>query len=575
MFYNINGLSLKINEKGFAILSDGDCFFDVPVGTSVCEGDTDINVRNLDIKDRDGEIVAEWECQSSLWNKKVYTLRLTDDGVLYTVTVEGKGKVGYTEFFNGANTNEDSNFGVDFDTKGYWNPQIQSVGAKNKYYEMFESSAVGVNTFSPSITCFAFDMQENENIVGIGAAPQMGNYNFRDFDYNFKGKYFTLAIDFADCIDVDGEYILPGILFVRGDDNYSVYKNYRDWLIKYFGYPVYEVNPPRWWHGPIFCGWGDQWALSDTKDLDWGEEFLDANIDVNEKRARRDVAVSTCAKCAANEKNYRLMTDELEKKNIDYTAVIIDDKWETQYGTFNPAPSQWPDLRAYTDDMHKKGKKVLLWMNTWDCEGVDEDMCITLDGKKISVDPTNPKYVEHLENCLRRVLSDEEGCYNADGFKVDFANGVVHRRGARIYEKNVSGIELSRRHFENIYKISKSIKPDAIITHSNVHPYFADIIDVVRLHDYFPRSNSSLENMATRASVARCAFGDNVLIDTDAPGGFRRRDTLVAVKHQSEYGIPSLYGVLALYDFFDDEDWAEISRIYRKYSKKKDEEYGI
>lgn len=79
----------------------------------------------------------------------------------------------------------------------------------------------------------------------------------------------------------------------------------------------------------------------------------------------------------------------------------------------------------------------------------------------------------------------------------------VHHKDAKIHEKNVSGIELLRRYTENIYKITKAIKPDAVITHSNVHPYLADITDVVRLHDYYPRSNCSIENMAARTFIAK------------------------------------------------------------------------
>lgn len=571
MVYKIDGLGIEINEKGFAITSCGDRFFDVPVGTSVNENDADGEITSFKIE----ENVVEWVCKSTFWDEKIYRLRLTDEGILYTVTVKGRGKIGYAEFFNGANTNEDENFGVDFDTKGYWCPEIQSVGGKNKYYEMIDSSKAGANTFSPTITCFAFDMQENENLVGIGAAPQIGNFNFKDFNYNFKGKYFTVGIDLAERIEVDGEYTLPAILFIHGTDYNSVYSNYREWLIKYYDYPVYKVDAPRWWHGPYYCGWGDQWALSDTRDLDWGEEFMEATASVHDKRAKRDGVVSSHAKSAANEENYRKMVDELEKKNIDYTAIIIDDKWETEYGTFNPAPAQWSNLRAFTDEMHARGKKVLMWMNLWGCEGVDEYMCITIDGRKVSVDPTNPKYVKYLEGILKKLLSDEEGCCNADGFKIDFANSVIHHKNAKIYEKNVTGIELSRRHIENIYKISKSVKPDVVITHSNVHPYFADITDVVRLHDYFPRSNCSIENMAIRTAIAKCAYGDSVLVDTDAPGGFRRRDTLLAVKNQPAYGIPSLYGILALYYFLDDNDWQEISKVYHEYSVRKDTEYGI
>ena len=182
------------------------------------------------------------------------------------------------------------------------------------------------------------------------------------------------------------------------------------------------------------------------------------------------------------------------------------------------------------------------------------------------------------ERCLyidkiHMILSDEEGCYNVDGFKLDFADALPKVGGWTAYEPNLFGIELLKRNIQNIFEISKKIKPEALITHSNVHPYFGEYTDMVRLHDYYACCNTGRSNMEKRTSIARAAYGDDVMIDTDAPGGFRRRDALQCFRHQAEYGVPDIYGI-KLYSFFTDEDWAEVKQIYDSYIREMDEKFA-
>ena len=263
------------------------------------------------------------------------------------------------------------------------------------------------------------------------------------------------------------------------------------------------------------------------------------------------------------------MTDALAEKNIDFSMIIIDDKWQKEYATLEVDTKKWPDLRGYIDKWHQKGKKVTLWYNLWDCEGLDEDECILADGKPIGLDPTSPKYIKRLEKAIYRLLSDDEGCFNADGFKLDFANTLPMVKGMKTYKEGIFGIELLKANIENIYRIAKTIKPDALITHTDVHPYFGEITDMIRLHDYYAQSNKGKSNIENRCLIARSAFGEDLMIDTDAPGGFRQRDAMQCVRYQPHFGVPVLYGV-KLYSFFTDKDWEEVSKIYRDYSEKID-----
>lgn len=559
-FCKTKNLWVNVKNSGFSVFSGGESFFEILPGTSVSGEvkDTDNKELTFSVSQAENEFYAEWRTASNLWAEKIYKIEIKEEYMLYTVTVKGCGKLEYIEFFNGASENK----GIFYDASGYFTPQVSIEGHVNDYHNMDCDGAVGISTFSPTVTCFAFDMEGNDKMLGVGIAPQPGGYNFEQFEYKNTGGTCIFGCDFKGYTEVLGEFTLPGILFLAGNDEYDILKSYSEWMYTYGGCRRVKPDAPRWWQGPFFCGWGDQWIASkDKQSFDWADE------------AAGGAQVSYGAKDAANEKEYEIMMNNVEEKGIDVSMIIIDDKWQKEYGTLEVDTKKWPDLRRYIDDWHKKGKKVTLWYNLWGCEGLDEDECIMRDGEPVGLDPTSPKYLKRLEAAIRKLLSDEEGCYNADGFKLDFANLIPKGKNLKIYQKGIYGIELLKRNIENIYRIAKSIKPDALITHTDVHPYFGEVTDMIRLHDYYAKSNKGCSNMYNRSFIAKAAFGEDLLIDTDAPGGFRRRDAMQCIRHQPDFGVPVLYGI-KLYSFFTDEDWEEVKKIYNEYSEEMNKKYN-
>ena len=97
------------------------------------------------------------------------------------------------------------------------------------------------------------------------------------------------------------------------------------------------------------------------------------------------------------------MSNRLDELDLHPTAMIIDDKWQGKYGELLPDPKKWPDMRAFVDSQHEKGRKVMLWVKVWNSEGLDADECLTLEQQPYAADPTNPKYQKRLRETVRKI----------------------------------------------------------------------------------------------------------------------------------------------------------------------------
>ena len=118
-----------------------------------------------------------------------------------------------------------------------------------------------------------------------------------------------------------------------------------------------------------------------------------------------------------------------------------------------------------------------------------------------------------------------------------------------------------------IYDTAKAVKPDALINCSPCHPYFANVCDQARLHDYDERRRDCTDDMTRRAEIFAIA-NPHTLLDTDNAGFNTRRDTMRWLLRQGEVGVPDLYA-LSGGDLTDD-DLEELAAYWREYSARID-----
>ncbi|MEG1837705.1 MAG: glycoside hydrolase family 31 protein [Bacteroidaceae bacterium] len=115
-------------------------------------------------------------------------------------------------------------------------------------------------------------------------------------------------------------------------------------------------------------------------------------------------------------------------------VFMVDDNWQKYYGNFDFKPEKFPDARAMTDELHRMGFKVMLWVAPYVSadspefrlleqkgyllkqKGSDATALIHWwNGYSACYDVTNPAAMDYLKQQLR----ENQSKYGIDGFKFD------------------------------------------------------------------------------------------------------------------------------------------------------------
>ncbi len=522
--------------------------------------------------DDDGEVIVSfkaeseskfvWEAKSSLWERKTYTAVCDPEGINYYCTVYGKSNIGVVQYFR------TSEGGSHYDFCEYYFPCPPSQAELKMRRSSAEEFLSFFELMIPPAYVYSFRTEEHHGRFGLGLIANPGEYNFMHYDYRKCGDgtgrtCFYFQTDLEGHTKTDGSFTLPYIRTFFGKDDIAVIKNYCAYHYDNGLAHRKERRPedfPRWWRGPIVCGWNEQGVLSKTD------------------------YKGTSQKNLATQEVYTRIADMIRDYDIPATMLIIDDKWQKGYGNAVPDPEKWPDMRGFVDEMHSRGLRVILWFRMWGGEGLPEDEVMGGGGmlynnRRVKLDyppysdPTNPKYAAHLREMVHYLLSPDEGCMNADGFKLDYTLVQPYGETAESFGGQY-GAESTKMLYDIIYSAAKEAKPDALINGSPCHPYFDEVCDMARVHDYGWEFRNETEAMRERASLFSAVM-DGVLIDTDSANFASRSDAMRYYRNQPKIGVPDIYQFSnSPMIEFTKEDIDEIRDIFKKYAAQTDEKYG-
>jgi hypothetical protein len=268
------------------------------------------------------------------------------------------------------------------------------------------------------------------------------------------------------------------------------------------------------------------------------------------------------------------MLGGLAARGIVPGTIVIDDKWQLAYGTNEPDPAKWPDLRGWIAGRHERGQRVLLWWKAWDPEGLPDSLAVTsASGAVLGLDPTNPAAREALRHAVRRMLGPDG--LDADGLKIDFTartpSGIATRHGGGAW-----GVELLRLLLATVHDEAKRVKPESLLVGHTPNALVAGAVDMLRLNDTLrlddpqPRVDV-VPQMRYRAAVVRAACPDH-LVDTDdwcAPDLETWRAYLAA---KVDLGVPALYYATGLdlsREAFTDGDYELLRRTWGDYRRSE------
>lgn len=527
----------------------------------------------------DGIVRLVFELRSPRWARKRLCLACDVDGFDAWLEVEGSGDLTDVRLFGGYHAAQPQR-GTGMFRSG---PRFRSVFAPEPgptdRFVVPASQPVALDVlggsgpgrghwfFTPPPLCFAFaegDAQRGSLpdgpwlVVGLVAAP--GSATFTGFHYEVGDGSFAFRLDHEGYTRVDGGYRTPALRFrFDAPDAYEAIAVYRRTLEADGRLPAAASRStrPAWWTRPIFCGWGAQAADA------MAETAAHAPAGAPWPSWPPSVPVGSFS----TQERYDHYLRTLESHGLRPGTVVIDDKWQSSYGTCEVDEERWPDLRGWIAHRHAAGQRVLLWWKAWDPEGLDPACCVRrADGTPVATDPTSPAYAAALRGSIGRMLSPDG--YGADGLKLDFTAQTPSGPGLT-RAGDAWGVELLRELLSLVRDAAKAVRPDALLISHAVEPSLAGLSDMVRLNDTLRLADPRpwppvVPQMVHRARIVRAAHPDG-LIDTDDWAMPDRATFRAYLDVQPDMGVPALYYV----DRIDlsgepllEEDYAAIGRAW-------------
>jgi hypothetical protein len=588
----IPDLRMALLRAPIAVLEDGDGRFWSHLSllasahTRLARDET-VRIERIDVQDRPDMVEVRVIGQSSVWRRRDLLLSCGPDGIEVRLELEGEGSLTGMTVFGGRGAMPNS-------ASGEFRSDIRFAGvlvpAATEPIALVRPSAVpavlGVvgdadagrlnAVFSPPPLAFGFSREAPTSAteppggdwLALWLRAPVEQLTMTAVRYAPIDGGFLLECDYEGHTDVDGSWTSPTIVLRPVGSAWSVLEQYRADLVAHDFAPATSIEPkPVWWSEPIFCGWGAQCARAAHQRHGVADPDADAPPDAS---VVEEVTTVRSAPSFAREDVYDQFMARLAANAIRPGTIVIDDRWQSTYGTGEVDLDHWPDLRRWIDERHAEGRKVLLWWKAWDAEGIPVEECVrNAAGGAVTVDAGNPAYLERLAGVIHHLLSAEG--LDADGLKIDFT-----QRGpsgeSLVGTQGVWGIAALHRLLSTIAEAARAARPDPLLIAHAMHPSFADVCDMVRLNDVSKRDVLRrrvpvVDQLRMRHAIASRVLPDR-LIDTDQWPMPNRGEWLSYLAAQAEYGVPALYYLESMDrsgEHITPEDLALVAETWQAY----------
>jgi hypothetical protein len=533
--------------------------FELPVVAGLASISTEEHLSAIEFslrKTGDAAYELNATAQSSLWTGRRFQWRFFPDRIEFQQFASGHGRLGRCYFLSNGVSNpwdKGTTDGHDWDATIYADryfapnpnhanqfefniamPQILgfSVGREPPPEQNFLPEHM-TGIFSPPPLFLAFHLDHTWTGIGIGARP--GDYQFPALEYT--GSRYAGASFFVDYMGyraIDGEFASPVLAVTFAFDPLDALERYTHWLDQ-SGFSTQPAAKDVYWHHlPIFCGWAEQTVES--------------------------VPQGGAPNRLATQANYEKWLAILEQRNLPVGTVVIDDKWQKSYGTFEVDQEKWPDMKAFVDAQHAKGRHVLLWVPVAETDGLPPALCVMAKGECVIADVGKPEYESYLRPRIRHLVQD----IGIDGFKEDWV-GAPAAPGLPLAGP-ATGIEFVRRFQAILFSEAHKWKPDAMVETQTVNALFRESSDLIRLNDIWYATRDVPAVLRLRARIANISGWP--LVDTDNASSTTLRDWWSYMQAQPSIGIPALYFVTrteSTQESPSEGQWSSLAALWRSY----------
>jgi alpha-glucosidase (family GH31 glycosyl hydrolase) len=158
-----------------------------------------------------------------------------------------------------------------------------------------------------------------------------------------------------------------------------------------------------------------------------------------------------------------------EDRDIPVGVVVIDSPWETNYHTFVPNPSRYPEFPKMVSDLRAKGIRTVLWMT----QSVN-DSSVDYEEGGDHYDGPSPNYQEGLDCGFYVDDGQDYGWWKGTGAAVDFDNARArawwHQQQNAVLDTGIAGWKLD---FGDSYLTSDPVKTAAgMIPHQTYSEHY-------------------------------------------------------------------------------------------------------
>ncbi len=214
---------------------------------------------------------------------------------------------------------------------------------------------------------------------------------------------------------------------------------------------------------PTFCTWGEQKAVG-IYEHGTTDEILDG------------------------------IYDRFRKSGMKSGTVIIDDKWENEYGSFEHSEKKLPHFQQFVDKVHKDSLMIGMWSAFLRCEHPEkygltvanmlhkpngEPFLATTYGRYYFFDVTQPE----VQKVIRQQAIKFMKRYHPDIVKLDYMYEVSPLNICAPKDMKFAGEKFLDKALEVLVSAFREVNPDIVTMYYHVSPLLNKYLDLVSLDD--------------------------------------------------------------------------------------------